>query len=195
MKRKKTKTGVEIKSTLGANPPKKPVWWLAIIEKKRVQIFSYSLSTKTLDSLFAIEEPNYHEAIDRLVRDSAGRSQASYTRSRGGHQTGHPRHSYSSVLSPDQKAANHLFKTATDFLKKEGRKEKFQALALIGHPHSLGQFRDFLDSKTLKKISLQSMSFANYVSPKKQARRLLSLMPQKPETPARWLPTQNLRKG
>lgn len=195
VKRKKTKSGVEIKSTVGALPPKKPIWWLAIIEKKRVQIFSYSLSTKNLEPVFSLCEPDYHEAVDRLIRDSAGRSQASYTRSQGGHQTGHPRHSYSSILSPDQKAAGHLFKTAASFLKKEGKKETFQALALIGHPHSLGQFREFLDAKTLNKITLQSKSFANYVSPRKQVKRLLSLLPIKSEQPGRWLPTQNMRKG
>jgi len=195
MKRKKTKAGVETKSMVGAATKKKSVWWLALVEKKRVQIFSYSLTTKTLDSVFVRDQPDYHEAIDRLVRDSAGRSQASYSRSRGGHQSGHPRHSYSSFLTPDQKASGHLFKAASDFLKEERKKDSYQALAIIGHPQSLGHFREFLDAKTLKKITLQSGSFANYVSPRKQARRLLSLLPEQPKEPRRWLPDQNFRKG
>lgn len=194
-KRKKTKTGVEISSTLGLPNQKKSIWWLAIIEKKKVQVFSYSLSTKTLDSVFVSDQPNYHDAVFRILRDSAGRAQASYSRARGGHQTGRPRHAYSSLLSPDQKASLHLFKGAADFLKEEGKKGRFQALALIGHSHTLGQFRQLLDQRTQKKITLQSTHFSNYVSPKNQAKRLLSLLPEPPQAPLRWLPNQNSRKG
>lgn len=179
----------------GAPAKKKSTWWLALIEKKRIQIFSYSLSTKELDSTYILEETDHHETVSKLIRDSAGRTQASYSRNHGGHQTGHPKHSYSSLFSPDQKATLHLFKKAAGFLKKERQKGSYQALALIGHAHSLGQFKSLLDHHTQKTITLQSTSFLNYVSPKRQAKRMLSVFPEKPANPRRWLPTQNLKKG
>lgn len=194
-KKKKTKTGVEIKSTFGAPSKKAPVWWLAIIEKKSVRILSYSLSNRNLSSVFFSKLPNYRDAVSREIRDSAGRNQASFSWARGGHQTSHPRHSYSSKYSPDEKASGHLFLKAAHFLKEEGKKGHYQALALIGHAHSLGEFRHLLDRKTQHKITIQSTSFANYGSEKSRKKQLLALFPEKPEKPLRWLPNQNLRKG
>jgi len=197
-KRKKTKTGVEIKSTLGAFAKKTPNWWLAIIEKKGIHIFSFSLADREMKPIFVFEQPNYREAVSELIRDSAGRAQASYSRSSGGHQTSHPKHAYSSKLSPDEKASDHLFRRASRFLKEEGKKNRFKALALIGHPNSLGGFRKLLDPTTRKKITIQSTHFSNYVSPEKQRAQLLSLIPeltQQRERPRRWLPNQNLKKG
>ncbi|MFM8268969.1 MAG: hypothetical protein ACKN9V_02180 [Pseudomonadota bacterium] len=180
---------------LGAPPKEKSIWWLAIIEKKRVHIFSYSLTTKGLDSIFLLEESDHHDTISNLIRDSAGRTQASFSRTQGGHQTSHPKHSYSSLFSPDEKATLHLFKKAASFLKGEGKKGAYQALAVIGHAQSLGRFKELLDKKTKEKITLQSTHFSNYISPKKQAKRLLSVVPKKSPEPLRWLPNQNIRKG
>ncbi|NBV50501.1 hypothetical protein EBR78_04675 [bacterium] len=175
-RRKKTRSGAEIRSLVGAKRFQEPIWWLAVLHKNQVQIFSFSPIEHQLCPLWKREEKDFHDLIARRLRGSAGRTQESFSWSAGGHQTGHRRHSYSSATPPKKRASQTLLAAGAHFVKQEYRKRKFDHLALVANPAVYGTFKELLGARLAKKVTLHAPALPNYLSSRQQEKQLLSLM-------------------
>lgn len=175
-RRKKTKRGTELRSLIGTRRVREPIWWLAVLHKNHVQIFSFLPIQQQLSPLWKRQERDFHDLIARRLRGPAGRTQESFSWSSGGHQTGHRRHSYSSATPPKKKASQALLAEGAKFVRQEYRKRKFDHLALVANPTTYGTFKDLLGARLAKKVTLHAPALPNYLSARQQEKRLLSLM-------------------
>ena len=175
-RRKKTKRGTEIRSLIGTRRNREPIWWLAVLHKNQVQIFSFLPIRHELFPLWKRQEKDFHDLIARRLRGSAGRTQESFSWSTGGHQAGHRRHSYSSATSPKKRASQILLAAGAQFVKQEYRKQKFDHLALVATPAAYGTFKDLLGARLAKKVTFHAPALPNYLSSRQQEKHLLSLM-------------------
>ncbi|NBX93939.1 MAG: hypothetical protein EB120_13255 [Proteobacteria bacterium] len=177
-RQKKTKRGVEIKSTLGARQKNKTVWWLAVIQNRKIQVFSYCAPSKHLESVVCYDELDNKDAVSSRLRDSAGRSFESFSKSHGGHGTGHPRHGLSSRLSPKERLSQILILKASQFLEANRRKNEFSHLGIFSEPHLLGTFRSKLSRLTNKKVKLEIAANYSWLSSAQLEQKLLSYLPE-----------------
>jgi len=187
-KTKKTKAGVDLKSTLGRRTSRKPIWWLAILEGTRFQTFSFSWSSKKLTCEHDRKLPSFRELVEHNLRDSPGRSFDSLSRSQGGHQTGKPRHSYSSPLSPKKKILYHTATLAAKQIEQSRRCGAFDAIVIVAEPSQLGFLRRHLSSTTQKKIKAQIPKTVTKLSDQQRLKILTSYLPSTLEKAPRLLP-------
>jgi len=188
-RKKKTRAGAEVKSLSFFKARRVPVWWFAILEGKRFQIFSYRTEKNLLEPICNFQEPDFRGRIEKRLRDSPGRIFNSFSRSKGGHQTASPRHSYSSQISPKKQASLDLLHQACVFLDRESRKDSFQHLALFANPQNLGFLRNHLTTLTTKRVKFEVPHSLSYLNSKNKIKLLSAYLPLASYPPPRVLPT------
>jgi len=187
-KPRKTKAGVDLKSTLGLPREKKPIWWLAVLEGARFQTFSFSQAKGSLVCQYDNRLPTLREKVAKRLRDSAGRSFESFSRSTGGHRTGPPRHSYTSILTPKEVVQRETALLASRYLEKARRNRAFDALIIVAEKPQLGFLRSHLSQATLKTIEKEIIKTFPHVPDTKKLKLLTSYLPFNAERAPRKLP-------
>lgn len=187
-KTKKTKRGVDLKSTAGIPIERKPIWWLAVLEGTRFQTFSYSWANETLICQHDSHLSSFREKTSQRVRDSAGRSYDSFSRTRGGHQTASPRHSYSSPFSPNQLILRETAKLAAKHLEQARRNQAFDSLVIVAEAPQLGFLRKHLSPATMKRVELEIVKTFPRLPTQQRLKLLTSFLPLNIEKAPRNLP-------
>ncbi len=177
-KKKKTRKGVEISSTHGATAKEKNVWWVAVLQNRQIQIFSYEWPEKRLKCLLDFIQPRYQDLISQRLRDSQGRSFDSFSKSKGGHQTGGPRHSLSSRTSPQERISEVLVRKVSAFIEEGRKKREFDHLGLFADPHLLGLLRSHLSPSTHRSIALEIDSNLAWLKKSQLEKKILSYLPR-----------------
>lgn len=187
---KKTKVGVDLKSLIGTVNPKTPIAWVVVLEKRKNQIYALgNNSTLELKAKFALKD--FHEAISKRIRGSAGRTQESYLIRQGSKKAAFPRHSYSNRLSPEQAATERLLKGTLHYLKKQFQSGAFDSLLLVGHSETVGRFGKLATGKLEKAIQKTSAKWNSYLTKTERNKHLLTFLRAKESPPPRWLPSQS----
>lgn len=177
-KKKKTRKGVDISSTRGAQAKEKNVWWLAVLQNRHVQIFSYEWPDKKLNCLIDFIQPRYHDLISQRLRDSQGRSFDSFSWSKGGHQTAGPRHSLTSRTTPQERISELMVRKVATFLEEGRRKKGFDHLGIFADPHLLGRLRTHLKASTHRLIALEVDSNLAWLKKAELQKKILSYLPR-----------------
>lgn len=126
--------------------------WIAVGDASRFIIFEKDKS-KALSALKTFTNEAAHQKISDLTTSQPGRSFESSSRSTGGHQTGAPRHAYSSEQDPKTHAVENFLRNVSDFLNQGHHEHSFENLVLITNDRLLGKLRSFLAESTQASVS------------------------------------------
>ncbi len=152
MSRSKTHQGVEMRSTLGMKVSKKSQTWLILMNRSQAKIFNLENRSTDLIEVKSWEFPKGKMRGSDLVSDQPGRVFNSMTISKGGHQSGAPRHSYSNKIDPQTHVAEISVKKVIDWIEKNKAKEKISNLVCVAEPRLMGILQ-----KQLKKRGANSL--------------------------------------
>lgn len=186
-KKKKTKRGVDLESLQGVSNSFPPIHWVAVIEKKGSQVFGLENQT-SLKLLADFSERDFHEAIFKKLRGSAGRTQESYLVRQSPKKGAFPRHSFAREISPQQAATRELQKNTILFLKTEYKKGSFDFITLVGHPEAVGRFRLLMTKHIPQAVFRISPKWNSYLNEAERNHVLLKALRVKLKPPPRQLP-------
>jgi protein required for attachment to host cells len=127
-----------------------------------------------------------------LVSDRPGRSFDSWTRARGGHQAGSPRHGLSSHDDPKEHSAKLLSEKLATFVGSAHAEGRFGELFLVAEPHLLGRIRSAMDKSMKNVISGEQEKDYAWLSHSQLSARLKRFLPKVAKGPERWLPRGHL---
>lgn len=187
MKTNRIKPGIKISSTYGMKESKHQTVWVVVGHRAGAQVFCHEGKELTLlqDFLF----PDGKSKENKLVSDRPGRSFDSFSKSRGGHQTGGPRHAMSSKESPSDHAMTVFSETIADWLESARKENKFDKLILIAEPRFIGRLKSHLSTPTLQLVISEKEKDYSWLKKPELERRLLDLFPEKRSRTQRILPT------
>jgi len=187
-KKKKTKLGVDLKSLQGLSPSFSQIHWVVVLEKKRNQVFGLE-NRKSLKLLADFSEQDFHEAISKKTRGSAGRTQESYLVRQSPKKAAFPRHSFSREISPEQAATRELQKKTFCYLKKEFKRRTFDFVTVVGHPEAVGRFHLLLSKHIPQAVYQVFPKWNSYLNKTDRNQFLLKALRMKPKLIPRQLPS------
>lgn len=187
---KKTKSGADLKSLFGINESSQPIRWLVLLEKRKSQIYALN-DESSLELKASFSEKDFHEAVSKRLRGSAGRTQESYLVRQGHTQSAFPRHSYSNELSPKQAAMERILKGTLRYLKTQYQSGAFDSMILIGHSQALGRFVKLARGKIGKAIEEILPKWNSHLKVSERNKVLLGFLKARESPPPRWLPSQS----
>jgi protein required for attachment to host cells len=147
MSRKKTHQGVEMRSTLGMKQEKPARTWLILMNRTRARVFEWRPDYENLELVKSWEFPEGKMKGSDLISDQPGRVFNSKTFSRGGHQTGAPRHSYSNRESPQTILEVKSVRKVIDWIEKNKEIKKVSELVCVAEPRIMGIIKKLLNRK------------------------------------------------
>lgn len=126
--------------------------WIAVGDASRFIIFEKK-NGKHLSEVKSFTNESAHQKVSDLTSGQPGRSFESFSQSSGGHQTGGPRHSYSSNQDPKTHAVENFLRDVSGFLNQGYSEHSFENLVLIMNSRLLGKLRSFLNENTQTVVS------------------------------------------
>ncbi len=186
MKKKKTKSGVDISSTLGMKLTHEPTAWLVVANGGGAKIFEFK--EKELKQIRDFPYPEGKIKGSDQVSDRPGRSFESWSGARGGHQGSGPRHSMTSQESPTDHALKSLCKTIAGWLESARKENQFEKLILVAEPRLMGRLKSNLSNPTTRLITLEKEKDYCWLTKPELESRLHSLLPGKAVAKERRLP-------
>ena len=137
-----------------------PSEWIAVGNASRFAIFEKKKGS-SLKFIKSFDNESAHLKVSDLESDKPGRSFDSFSRSTGGHQSGTPRHSYTSHQDPKEHAMDNMVKDVATFLDHGHSTHSFDRLILVANSRLLGKMRLALEPATQEAITAQhSKDFA-----------------------------------
>jgi protein required for attachment to host cells len=161
-----------------------------LLEKRKSKIYALN-DESSLELKASFSEKDFHEAVSKRLRGSAGRTQESYLVRQGHTQSAFPRHSYTNELSPEQAAMEHLLRDTLRYLKTQHQSGAFDSLILIGHSQALGRFRKKARSKIAKTIVEILPKWNSHLKVFERNKILLGFLKARESPPPRWLPSKS----
>lgn len=152
MSRKKTKRGVEMRNTVGMKTDQSENTWVVVADRSQGKVFEWQPKRLQLYEMKTWQYLPGRRKGRELVSDQPGRVFNSMTFARGGHQTGAPRHSYSSEDDPTKHEALLFAKTIADWLEKRREIERNVEFVIIAEPHFMGYLTERLSKASRMRV-------------------------------------------
>jgi protein required for attachment to host cells len=147
MSRKKTHQGVEMRSTWGMREEKTGRTWLILMNQTRARVYEWRPQNEDLDLIRTWDFPEGKMKGSDLISDQPGRVFSSQTFAQGGHQTGAPRHSYSSRENPKTNVEVRSVRKVVEWIEKNRETKKVSDLVCVAEPRIMGIIQKQLDKK------------------------------------------------
>ena len=178
MQSKKTKRGVDISSTYGMKEKNSETLWLVVADRSRARYFEVTQAEPKLNLLHDVSFPEGRMKGRDLVTDRPGRSFASWSQSKGGHQTGAPRHAMDSEISPSERTREEMGEKVAEQLERGRTRNEYDSLVLVMEPQLLGRVRTRLSSSTAARIIQEHGKDYAWMKDAELESRLVELVPK-----------------